>query len=281
MSTHNPMNRRTFFSHIGRGTIAVAAVGIVVAACSAEDPGSTASTPAPTPATDVPNASTTTTSKTPAPTGQISTTSSEPPPSGDATGAVTWERANLGFVSAYVLARAGEAVIVDTGVSGSEGSIGDSLGVLGLGWDDVSHVILTHRHNDHQGSLPAVLGLATDAAVYAGTADVPAIVSPREVTAVGDGDLVFGLQIIDTPGHTPGHIAVLDPAGGLLVAGDSMNGSNGGVIGANPQFSPDMPAANESVKKLATFAFETVVFGHGEPIEVGASSLVAVLAASL
>ena len=71
---------------------------------------------------------------------------------------VIWERVNLGFVSAYVLARGGEATIVDTGVANSEDEIAASLSALELGWDDVGHVVVTHLHNDHQGSLPAVLG---------------------------------------------------------------------------------------------------------------------------
>ncbi len=278
MSTDTPMSRRNFFTNLGRGAATVAVVGIVATACSSESEGITTSAPAPTPTTGATDLVTTTTTRAPQ---DAAPTSTEVPPPVDETAAVVWERANLGFVSAYVLARAGEAVIIDTGVAGSEGSIGDSLAAINLGWDDVSHVILTHRHNDHQGSLPAVIRLAANAVAYAGAADVPAIDSPRSVTPVGDGDSVFGLKIIDTPGHTPGHIAVLDPVGGLLVAGDSMNGSNGGVIGANPQFSPDMPAANASVKKLAQLTFGTVLFGHGEPIEAGASTLVVALAATL
>jgi glyoxylase-like metal-dependent hydrolase (beta-lactamase superfamily II) len=285
MHTHDAMSRRKFFMNLGKGTLAVAVIGLTTVACSsdgAEPATSSTSAAPPTAEPDSPSTLSSASSSTvPSTTGQPAPISSTVAPPDAADGPVTWERANLGFVSAYVLARAGEAVIIDTGVAGSEGSIGDSLGVLGLGWGDVSHVILTHRHNDHQGSLPAVLGLAGEAVAYAGAADVPAIVSPREVVAVGDGDAVFGLDIIETPGHTPGHIAILDPVGGLLVAGDSMNGSGSGVIGANPQFSPDMPSANESVKKLATRTFETVVFGHGEPIEAGASSLVVALAATL
>jgi glyoxylase-like metal-dependent hydrolase (beta-lactamase superfamily II) len=92
---------------------------------------------------------------------------------------------------------------------------------------------------------------------------------------------VFGLRIIDTPGHTPGHICVLDPVGGLLVAGDALIGSRGGVAGPNPQFTSDLATANESVKKLATFEFETALFGHGEPVGSGASTAVAGLAAGL
>jgi glyoxylase-like metal-dependent hydrolase (beta-lactamase superfamily II) len=92
---------------------------------------------------------------------------------------------------------------------------------------------------------------------------------------------VFGLEIIATPGHTPGHICVLDPIGGLLVAGDALNGNAGGVVGPNPQFSADMSMANESVKKLAAFTFDTILFGHGEPVIGGADDQVAALAAGL
>jgi glyoxylase-like metal-dependent hydrolase (beta-lactamase superfamily II) len=269
----NRMSRRAFMMDLGKGTLAVAVFGLTAVACSsdeADDVGTTAATIAGStkPPTTTPP---TTTPETTAP---VTTT----PP---AATAATWERVNLGFVSAYILARAGEAAIVDTGVAGSEDAIEASLGVLDLSWGNVGHVIVTHLHQDHQGSLPAVLSRAPEASAYAGAADIPQISSPRELIAVGDGDSVFDLEIIDTPGHTPGHISVYDRVGGLLVAGDALNGADGGVIGANPDFTPDIPTADASIAKLATLTFETVVFGHGEPVIGGASQQVAALSASL
>ena len=259
------MSRRAFMMDLGKGGLAVAVFGMGVVACTSEDPASPSTT-----ATE-----TTPTSESISPTTVTPTSESGPDP-------VTWERVSLGFVSAYVLARNGEAVIVDTGVAGSEGSIAEGLSALGLGWGDVGHVIITHLHSDHQGSLPAVLGLAPDAIGYAGAEDIPGISSPRELVAVGDGDRVFDLQIIATPGHTPGHISILDDRGtGLLVAGDALNGSDGGVSGVNPDFTDDIVTADESIAKLARFTYQTAVFGHGEPVLVDASGQVAALAASL
>ena len=179
------------------------------------------------------------------------------------------------------MVRGGEAAVVDTGLQNSEPDIEAGLASLSLSWGAVGHVILTHRHPDHQGSLPAVLTLAADATGYAGAGDLDAITSPRPLVPVGDGDKVFDLEIIETPGHTPGHLSVLSPDASLLIAGDALNGSNGGVIGADPRFTPDMATANLSVKKLAGYQFDTVVFGHGEPVEGNAASLVGELAATL
>lgn len=279
MRDHNGISRRAFMMDLGKGTLAVAVFGLTAVACSSDDPSAETTTTAAIAggSTEPPTTSPETTS---AETTSPATTSPATT-SPQAISAATWERVNLGFVSAYILARDGEAAIVDTGVEGSEAAIAESLGVLGLGWGDVGHVIVTHLHRDHQGSLPAVLGNAPDASAYAGAADIPQITSPRELIAVGDGDTVLDLEIIDTPGHTPGHISVYDRAGGLLVAGDALNGANGGVIGANPDFTPDMATAGLSIAKLATLTFDTVVFGHGEPVVGGASQQVADLAASL
>jgi glyoxylase-like metal-dependent hydrolase (beta-lactamase superfamily II) len=194
---------------------------------------------------------------------------------------VQWQRVPLGIVSAYVLVRGGEGAVVDTGTSGSAGDIEAALAALGLSWGAVGHVIATHSHGDHVGGLDEVLGLAPDALVYAGAADIAAISSPRPIRAVGDGDRVFDLEIIETPGHTPGHICVLDAPGGLLLAGDALTGSGGGVAGPDAQFTPDLALANASVLKLAARSFEVVVFGHGDPVTAGASELVAALAAEL
>ncbi len=188
---------------------------------------------------------------------------------------------SFGFVSAYLLVKDGVAVLVDTGVSGGAGEIERSLSELGLGWGSVGHVILTHLHPDHVGGLGDVMSNASEAIGYAGAKDITGITSPRPLTAVGDGDVVFGLDIIETPGHTPGHVSVLDPIGSVLIAGDAINGEGGGVVGPNPQFSQDMGIANASVVKVAGLTFNTAVFGHGEPVAEGASSLVVDLAAGL
>lgn len=185
------------------------------------------------------------------------------------------------FVNAYVLVRGREIAIVDTGLPNNGEKFAEVIKTAGLGWDAVGHVILTHYHPDHIGSMGEVLAAAPQAMVYAGAADIPQITSPRTIQAVGDGDDVFGLQIIATPGHTPGHICVFDPAASLLVLGDAMGNRNHTLSGPNPQYTSDMAQANQSIKKLAALTFGKAVFGHGEPIDKGASAAVAKLAQTL
>lgn len=256
------ITRRTFLVHAGRGSIALAVLG--VAGCG---PSAVSSAASPS---DAGERSTGTDASSPL---------ASAPPS-VATGGVTWHRANLGFVSAYILVRAGEAAIVDTGVAGSEGAIADALSAAGVGWEAVGHVILTHRHGDHAGSIDAILGAAPAAAAYAGGEDIPAIAAMRAVTAVGDGEDVFGLRIVTTPGHTAGHIAVLDEVGRILVAGDALGTTGGTLAGSNPQFTDDAAAAKASIVKLGKLEFDILLVGHGEPILEGASDQVAALAAA-
>ncbi len=261
------VTRRTFLVHAGRGTIALAVLGVV--GCV---PGATGSSRPSGQASD------------PASSAPATGPATEPPAAGSATAAppeegVAWERVDLGFVSAYVLVRGGEAAIVDTGVPGSDDDIAIALERLGLDWSAVGHVVLTHQHDDHVGSAAGVLTAATGATGYAGAADIPAIDVPRPLVAVADGDTVFGLRIVATPGHTAGHVAVLDEAGGVLVAGDALNTDGGNVTGPNAAFTADMTTAMASVAKLGALRFETLLVGHGEPITSGAAAKVAALAA--
>jgi glyoxylase-like metal-dependent hydrolase (beta-lactamase superfamily II) len=262
------ISRRTFLVHAGRGTIALAVLS--VAGCA---PAATASPSLAASASPSSESSPSGESSSDAP----SASASNPPSS--AAGGVTWQRANLGFVSAYILARGGEAVIVDSGVSGSAGTIEEALTAAGLGWDAVGHVILTHKHGDHAGSINAILEAAPDATAYAGEADIPSINASKPLIAVADGEKVFDLTIVATPGHTAGHIAVLDEAGGILVAGDALNNSSGTLAGSNPSFTEDMEQARASVVKMGGLRFEVLLVGHGEPITQGASAQVAALAA--
>ena len=275
MHAATPIARRTFVADLGKGAFAIAVLGI--AGCG---PGSSASG-GPSPAASAGSSP----GGSPGPSGAASASAGASagassgagsPPAG---GSLAWSRVNLGFVSAYVLVRGGEAAVVDTGTGGSEGAIGDALGALGLDWASVGHVVLTHHHGDHAGSAAAVLGLATDATGYAGAEDIGSITVPRPLTAVGDGDRVMGLEVVTAPGHTAGSICVLDPEASILVAGDALRVEGGAPALPGAQFTDDMDEALASVAKLGALTFETLLVGHGDPLEGGASAAVAALAA--
>ncbi|MFT7601472.1 MAG: glyoxylase-like metal-dependent hydrolase (beta-lactamase superfamily II) [Acidimicrobiales bacterium] len=271
------LSRRSFLTEFGGGTVAVAIFGL--AGCSSGSAGGGANeTGGSNPTSGASGASGDLSA-----TSDASATSDSSAASGaaPAPGSLAWQRVNLGFVSAFVLARGSELAVVDTGVSGSETEILEAIETLGGSWNDVAHVILTHAHGDHAGSVGAVLDNASGAVGYAGAADVPKIVAPRDITAVNDGDEVFGLQIIGTPGHTLGHISVYDETSRLLLAGDAMNGNDGGITGANAQFSTDMDMANQSIKRLSSRTIDTVLFGHGEPVIEDAQAALVALADSL
>jgi glyoxylase-like metal-dependent hydrolase (beta-lactamase superfamily II) len=167
--------------------------------------------------------------------------------------------------------------LVDTGVANSAFPIEAALKGVGLGWSNVAHLILTHHHSDHIGSAADILGRAPNAAAYAGAEDIPSITVPRPIKAVADGERVFDLQIVTTPGHTAGSISVLDPATRTMVVGDAMGTSAGKPSLPGAQFTVNMAQAKQSVVKLGGLSFDTLLVGHGDPIASGASALVAEL----
>src|SRR4051812_22994252 len=131
-----------------------------------------------------------------------------------------WHRVNLSYVSAYLLLRGKEVAIVDTGTPGSASAIEDGLKAAGTGWAAVKHVLLTHYHDDHIGGLEG-LESQVKATLYAGAGDAGNIISDKPVKPLNDGDEVFGLRIVNTPGHTSGHISIFEPGTGTLIAGDA------------------------------------------------------------
>ena len=124
-----------------------------------------------------------------------------------------------------------------------------------------------------------MLDRAPAATGYAGAEDTPSIEAPRSLVAVSDSESVLDLRIVATPGHTAGHICVLDPVGGIFVAGDALGTAAGVVVGPNARFTADMATAMASIAKLGTLRFEALLVGHGDAIESGAAAMVADLAA--
>jgi N-acyl homoserine lactone hydrolase len=148
--------------------------------------------------------------------------------------------ANLGFlpVSTTVLIRGEKTILVDPGNYhiGFYGPLGRALSQHGLTENDVDIVVATHAHHDHLASLfvfdgkELVIGEGeTDFArmVY-GAAETDArfarMSSVREVPMDGAIDLMPGVRVIGTPGHTPGHVSVLVEDGDerIVIAGDAV-----------------------------------------------------------
>ncbi len=269
MARFERIGRRAFLTEVGRSSLGIVVFGTALTACASQTDGESGGGEPDGGAADGGE-----------PVDEPTETDDSPDDVAAETEPAAWARVDLGFVAAYVVVRGGEATVVDTGTSGSAGAILESLEGLGLGWGAVGHVVLTHNHPDHIGSASAVADAAADATFYAGAGDITSLSVPNETVVVGDDSIVMGLEVVETPGHTPGSISVYDRAGGLMVVGDALNVDGEDVTGPNAQFTADMEEAWASVAKLAGFDFEALGVGHGGALTTGAGAKVKALAAA-
>lgn len=86
-------------------------------------------------------------------------------------------------------------------------------------------------------------------------------------------DLLGGLEVIHTPGHSVGSICLYQRERGILFSGDLLRNENGVLEGPPPQFTPDPEAAKVSLRRISELDFETLLPGHGQVILRGAGDL--------
>ncbi len=142
---------------------------------------------------------------------------------------------------------------------------------------------LTHAHPDHYGASRAIcdeLGIplwcgAEDAeAVEAGKMVGPGgrmLPGPRAVPVarrLREGDEVAGFTVLETPGHSPGHVSYWREADRTLICGDVMWGWNpfllrGPIREPFHLFSPDPRRNRESARRIAALEPALACFGHG------------------
>ncbi|KHF35150.1 putative metallo-hydrolase YflN [Paenibacillus sp. P1XP2] len=76
-------------------------------------------------------------------------------------------------------------------------------------------------------------------------------------------DICGGIEVIATPGHTPGHISLYHVPTKTLIAADALRVVDGRLYGPDPDQTLDMGRAMESVGKLAGCEIETIICYHG------------------
>jgi hydroxyacylglutathione hydrolase len=154
---------------------------------------------------------------------------------------------------------------------------------------------ITHAHPDHQGSSHAVcerLGIP----LWCGQGDVPAMETPGAIRnpkaprwldalqariwtgpphpvarALHEGDEVAGFTVLETPGHSAGHVSFWRESDRVLIAGDVLGNMHfiTGVPGLHlpPDiFTPDPARNRESARRLAELRPALACFGHGAPL---------------
>jgi glyoxylase-like metal-dependent hydrolase (beta-lactamase superfamily II) len=96
-----------------------------------------------------------------------------------------------------------------------------------------------------------------------------------------DGDRIEGLTCLHLPGHTPGSIGLLDRESKTLFAGDLLRWDGTSLSEGPRAFSMDVPASRESIRKIASLEFDTLLIGHGKPLRPAAAAMVREIAGTL
>jgi glyoxylase-like metal-dependent hydrolase (beta-lactamase superfamily II) len=216
-------------------------------------------------------------------------------------------RVGGGYVSSYIVDGDEGVLLVDTGLPRRHGEIEAGLDEIGRRPSDVTAILLTHAHADHTGGA-AHLRDATGAIVVASTGDAPAVRgdAPVPPPPIFEGALSFltrlvpgakpvtvdhevdetrthglptDVTVLETPGHTPGHVSyLLDRDGGVLFVGDAAIAKDGAV--SRGFMNRSTPEWRASIAHIAEHDFAIACFGHSGPLPADASAAFARFAAT-
>lgn len=207
----------------------------------------------------------------------------------------------LGGVNVHLIDAPEGLVLIDAGFPDRAEAILSAIAALGRAPGDLRHIVLTHAHVDHIGSLAALVR-ATGARTWMHRLDVPIAergsgfrplkpapslpmgllfrliyreglsVEPAHIDHVLEDGAVIplagGMTAIHAPGHCAGQVALLWPKRSVLFAADVCAHL---VALSDPLGFEDEVEGHRSQRRLAGLDFEITCFGHGRPITRGAA----------
>jgi glyoxylase-like metal-dependent hydrolase (beta-lactamase superfamily II) len=195
------------------------------------------------------------------------------------------------FVNLYLIVEADGLTLIDAGMARSGPKVAlEAIQKLGFQAKDLRRILFTHSDPDHTGGaaeLKRITGSSLQASAHeAGMMAqglegrpvknplirlmlglmVPRIPAQTADATLEDGQelpVLGGLRVLNSPGHTPGHVSFYSSSQKILFAGDSLMSRNGKLGFIDGPFTWNMTAGIESVRRQAKLEVGTVCCGHG------------------
>jgi glyoxylase-like metal-dependent hydrolase (beta-lactamase superfamily II) len=195
----------------------------------------------------------------------------------------------LRYFNSFLVKEDDGYTVVDTNWPGSHQAIANTAIELD---GDIKRIVLTHAHLDHAAGLDELVKLAPQAEVVMSARTARLLkgditldenepqdkLRGRYVTqtteptrTVAEGDMVGSLRVVESPGHTPGHISLFDTRDGTLIAGDAYSTAMSTAVSGvmrwlfpfPSQATWHKPTALASARKLWKLEPSMLATGHG------------------
>ncbi len=199
----------------------------------------------------------------------------------------------LGLINAYLVREDDGLTLIDTAIKGSARAILAAAQQLG---QPIRRILLTHAHVDHAGAVDALIEALPEVEFATSERSVSLLAGAHTLRpgeaggklrggwiktghapnrVIREGDRIGSLEVIETPGHAPGHLSFLDLRDRSLIAGDVF--SNVGGLSTTSRVVPlfpfpalatsDREALLQSALKLCDLSPSRLALGHGPVIE--------------